>query len=266
LNGSARCSLKTEDGELTRIRRRARGESSLGCGSGCSAEGLVAPAEALVAPEEDLLAPAGDRPLSRRVRPLGVGCRLVGVGGRLLRDPSVRSCHGPAPSPLESFAPPLVGRLRPFARLLPRPAALVEVEHACGRIRPPDSGAGMSAPAVDLSGRPSIRRLRSPIRRLGSRVVVCASDPSSPASDSSASMLDAPPRAVKPAPGSSNWPARPRRNRSYHRSAAVPRLRHWRRLSSLAALGMTDATSFRRFPMSPPCSLRDSETLGVRSR
>jgi hypothetical protein len=165
---------KTEDGELIRIRRRAPGESPLGCGSGCSAADLFAPAEDLFAPAgesaagggnsmlrladvcsppaiapaagemagsaRDSVGSAGEPLPPRYVRPLGVGSRLLG-------GPPARSGHGPAPSPIESFAPRLVRHLRRSARLLGRQAALIGVEDARGGIRPPASGTGMSAPA-----------------------------------------------------------------------------------------------------------------------
>jgi hypothetical protein len=178
----------------------------LGRGSGCSAEDLVArpriwllgrgsgcSAENLFAPAGESAARAGNsslRPADVRSRPgiapaAGESPARRGIGwlgrrsapsaaraaarrrSRLLGGPSARSGQGPAPSPLESFAPRVVRQLRQSASLLGRPAALVEVEVACGEIRPPASGTGMAAPALDVSARRSIRWLRSPIQGLG---------------------------------------------------------------------------------------------------
>jgi hypothetical protein len=162
------------------------------CGSGCSAEDLLArPSIWLlgrgsvcsgrqigcvgrksVAPAGGCLLAARDRSPRPASGSPSAARPAARVGSRLLGGPSARSGHGPAPSPLESFAPRVVRQIRQPARLLGRPAALVGVEDACGGIRPPASGTGMSAPALDVSARRSIRWLRSPIRRLGSRSVV----------------------------------------------------------------------------------------------
>ena len=190
----------TEDGELPR-ERRAPGASSLGWRSACSAEELLAPARDLFAPAEDLFAPAGESAArGRKFNAPAGGCLLAARdrscageiagsagfrwlprraalstarsaarrGSRLLDGPSARSGPGPAPSPLESFAPPGVRRLRRSARLLGRPVALVGIPDGCAGICPPASATGMSPPAIDLSARRSIRWLRGPIRRLAS--------------------------------------------------------------------------------------------------
>ena len=160
---------KTEDAELTRIRRHARGESSLGWGSGCSAENLIAPPEDLFAPAEDLFAPAGESPARRGIRWL-----------RLLAAPS--AAHSAArrrePSARRSVRP-----LRPRAGAF---AARIVRSASC----PPASGTGMPAPApiCPLGARSAVS---------GARFVVSGADPlspesdlSSPASDSSAPALE----------------------------------------------------------------------------
>jgi hypothetical protein len=157
-------------------------ESAAGAGNSmlrlvdvCSPPGIAPSPSRIADATRDSVGSAGETLPPRRVRPLGVGSRLLCAGIRLLGNPSVRSGHGPAPSPLESLAPRGVRHLRRSARLLGRPAARVGVEDAGGGIRPPASGSGLSPPALDLSARRSIRWLpgpdsssREPIRRIRS--------------------------------------------------------------------------------------------------
>jgi hypothetical protein len=131
--------------------------------------------------------------------------RRIGCGGRtfvapagecLLGGPPARSGHGPAPSPLVSFAPRVARRIRQSAWLLGRPSALVGVEDAYVRILPPASGTGMSAPAppCPLGARSVGAAARFVVS--GAESSCAASDLSSPASDSSAPAPDASPSAA----------------------------------------------------------------------
>jgi hypothetical protein len=187
----------------------------------------------------------GRAPASRSIRPLlpWTGTFAAGIVRATTRR-SASAVRAPAPSP---GCP-----RRSRTRLRANSSAGFRSRHVGSGGGPVRSPVDPSAPEPDSSSRKPGRRVR--IRSVVSGVGFVGFDA----------------RCATAGSKTGAWvlklPARPRRNRSYHRSAAVPRLRHWRRLSSLASLGMTDATSFRRFPMSPPCSLRDSETLGVRSR
>jgi len=158
----------------------------------------------------DSVGSASDPLPPRRVRPLGVGSRLLG-------GPPARSGHGETPSPLESFAP----RVLP-ASAVHAPARTSGCSRRSGRRRRRNPSAGfrnrMSAPVLDVSARRSIRWLRSPIRPIPGFRVPHEGGKGLPPRRSMCHL-----RAMTPTAGTG--PSS--RNRSYHRSAAVPRLRHW---------------------------------------
>jgi hypothetical protein len=166
----------------------------------------------------DSVASAGEPLPPQRVRPLGVGavCSAVrppppATGRRLRRsNRSLRESSA-------SFGGP---RACSDARLLSSKSKTPTAEFVrrlqepeCRRRRQPvRSALDPLAPEPDSSSREPIRGLRNPICRLRSRIRWLRR--------SMRRLLE----AERP-PTSSHWPTR--RNRSYHRSAAVPRLRHW---------------------------------------
>ena len=146
---------KTEDGELPRIRRRAPGESPLGCRSGCSAEDLVAP------PRICLLRPM-NRPSAarsaarRRAPPARRSVRPARPGADAFAARIARSATRTPDSAVRAPAPTPGCSRRGRRRLRRNPSA---------GFRNRNVGSG-----ADLSARRSIRWLRSPIRRLESRL------------------------------------------------------------------------------------------------
>jgi hypothetical protein len=138
LNGRTKWSWKTEDGELTRI--------------------STARTRRVVARVWIWLLGRGSVCSGRRMSARSPGSpprRAIGS----LRGAFGRSASGSVCSAVRPPAPLMGRRLRRSNRSL---------RESYTRF-----GTGMSAPALDVCARPSIRWRRSPIRRLGSRAVVC---------------------------------------------------------------------------------------------
>ena len=174
---------------MRRIRPRARGESSLGCGSGRAVEDLIAPVE-------DPFARAGESD--------------VGAGNSMLRPADLCSRAGIALAAGESPARRRIRLLPPASHSPPRRVRPSATGPHCSAVRPPartpacscgsrrrlrwNSPVGVRnrnvSSGADLSARRSIRWLRSPIHRLASRSVVSRIRSVVSASDSSAQALE----------------------------------------------------------------------------
>jgi hypothetical protein len=170
---------------------------------------------------------ARESPSQRSARPIRLASRpLHGASGSSasggVRSAASTACWSrrPAPSPLESLAPRVVRLLRQSARPLGRPGCSRRSRRRPRRnssagFRNRNVGSGARrvrsaldplAPEPDSSSREPSRRVRHPICRLRRRIYWLRR-----------SMRHRVPPPRRPSS----------RNRSYHRSAAVPSLRHW---------------------------------------
>jgi hypothetical protein len=181
---------KTEDGELTRIRRRARGESSLGCGSGCSAEDLFVPAGESAAGAGNALLRLAECLLGARNRSRGQ--RAAPSAARWAarrREPSARRSVRPLRPRAGAFAARIVcSASRTPASAVCAPARRPGSSRRSRRRRQRNSSAGFRnrnvgsgarrvrsaldplAPEPDSSSREPIRRVRHPTCRLRRRI------------------------------------------------------------------------------------------------
>ncbi len=141
---------------MRRIRPRARGESSLGCGSGCAAEDLIAPVE-------DPFARAGESD--------------VGAGNSMLRPADLCSRAGIALAAGESPARRRIRLLPPASHSLRGAFGSFSGPRACSDARLLSSESKM--PAVEF-----VRRRQEPECRLRRRLVRSAFDPLAPEPDS----------------------------------------------------------------------------------
>ena len=163
---------KTDDGELTRIRACARGESPRRRGSGCSAADLFAPPRiCLLRPANRRLGPETEcsgRRMSARVpgsppaageSPARRGIPLARPASRSLRRPFGRSASGTVCSAVRPPAPAKGWRLRRSNRSLRESYASFGGPRACSHARLLSSES--KTPAAG-----SVRRLEEPERRL----------------------------------------------------------------------------------------------------
>jgi len=152
---------KTEDGELTRIRRRARGESPLGCRSGRSAEDPIDPAAGLSAP---------------------AGQSTSGAGKSLLRLANACLRSGIAPVAGESPAQRGIRLARPTSRSLGGAFGRSASGAVCSAVRPPAPATARRLLRSNRSLRESYAGFGGP--RAGSHARLLSSESKKPAKES----------------------------------------------------------------------------------